>query len=155
MRVAVLVVALFAITVGAAGIVSPDGLTRARRHIMDTPNVVYVTGPMRVAMGLVLILFAPRSGTPTILRVPGVIMALQGIVLLFIGIDRGPLILEQEETLGIAAQRVGAVVALATGRETRHGVSTGSTEAVLNRAGAIQVAFPILTGLLMDRLSTL
>ena len=115
MRVAAFVVALFAITVGVVGIVSPDGLTTARRHVLDTPGGLYVTGAIPVAMGLVLILFAPRSRTPKILRVLGVITALQGIVPQFIGIDRGRIILEQETMWGVAALRVGAVVALATG----------------------------------------
>jgi hypothetical protein len=115
MRIAALAVALFAITVGVAGMVSPDGLTMARRHLMDTPKILYVMGPMRVAMGLVLILFAPKSRTPKILRVLGGIMALQGIVPLFIGVDRGRMILEQEAALGVVAKRVGAAVALATG----------------------------------------
>ena len=79
MRVAALVVALFAITIGVVGIVAPDVLTTARRHLMDTPSILYVTGAIRVAMGLVLILFASRSRTPKIMRVLGVIMALQGI----------------------------------------------------------------------------
>jgi len=71
MRVAALVVALFAITVGITGVVSPNGLTMARRHLLDTPGVLYVTGTIRITMGLVLILFAPRSRTPKILRVLG------------------------------------------------------------------------------------
>src|SRR5262245_6485866 len=100
MRVAALVVALFVITIGVVGIVSPDGLTKARWHVLDTPGGLYVTGSIRVAMGLVLILFAARSRTPTILRVLGVIMALQGIVPQFIGIDRGRMILEQETMWG-------------------------------------------------------
>ena len=82
---------------------------------MDTPGGLYVTGSIRIAMGLMLILFAPRSRTPKILRVLGVITALQGIVPQFIGIDRGRIILEQETMWGVAALRVGAVVALATG----------------------------------------
>jgi len=115
MRVAVLVVALFAITIGVVGIVSPDGLTTARRRLLDTPGVLYITGSIRVAMGVVLFLFAPRSRAPKILRLLGVIMALQGIVPQFIGIDRAHVILEQEVMLGVAALRAGAVVALATG----------------------------------------
>ena len=115
MRVAALFVALFAITIGVVGIVFPDSLTTARRRLLDKPGVLYVTGSIRVAMGLVLILVAPKSRTPKILRVLGVIMALQGIVPQFIGIDRARKILEQEERLGVAAQRVGALVALATG----------------------------------------
>jgi len=66
-------------------------------------------------MGLVLIVFAPRSRTPRILRVLGVIMALQGIVPQFIGIDRERMILDQEVMLGNAALRAGAVVALVSG----------------------------------------
>src|ERR1700677_4763481 len=97
MRVAALAVALFTIIIGVVGIVSPDGLTTARRHLLDAPGVVpYVAGPVRVAMGLVLIVFAPRSRTPRILRVMGVIMTLQGIVPELIGIDRERIILEQE-----------------------------------------------------------
>jgi hypothetical protein len=116
MRVAALLVALFAIIIGVVRIVSPDGLTAARRYLLDRPGVVlYVAGLIRVAMGLVLIVFAPRSKTPRILRVMGVIMALQGIVPHFIGIDRERMILEQEVMLGHAALRVGAVVALASG----------------------------------------
>ena len=115
MRVAVLFVALFAITIGIVGMVSPDSLTTTRRQLLGTPGALYVTGPIRVAMGIVLILFAPRSRTPRILRVLGVIMALQGIVPLFIGIARAQMILEREEMLGIAALRIGAAVALVTG----------------------------------------
>jgi hypothetical protein len=75
MRVAALVVALFAIIIGVVGIVAPDSLTMARQHLLARPGVVlYVAGPIRVAMGLVLIVFAPRSRTPRILRVLGVIM---------------------------------------------------------------------------------
>jgi hypothetical protein len=114
MRVAALVVALFAITIGVVGIVSPDGLTAARRHVADTPGGLYVTGSIRVAMGLVLILFAPRSRAPKILCVLGAIMALQGIVQQFIGMDREQMILEQE-MWKVAALRLGAGVALATG----------------------------------------
>jgi hypothetical protein len=63
---------------------------------LDTPGGLYVTGSIRIAMGLMLILFAPRSRTPKILRGLRVIMALQGIVPQFIGIDRRRMILEQE-----------------------------------------------------------
>jgi hypothetical protein len=116
MRVAALIVAFFAVVIGVVGIVSPDGLTTARRDLLDGPGVVlYVAALIRVAMGLVLIVFAPRSRTPRILRVMGIIMALQGIVPQFIGIGRERMILEQEVMLGHAVLRFGAVVALASG----------------------------------------
>ena len=116
MRVAALTVALFAILIGVVGLVSPDSLTMARRLLMDRPGVVlYAAGLIRVAMGVVLVVFAPRSRTPRILRVMGVIIALQGIIPQFMGIDRERMIFEREAMLGHAALRVGAVVALASG----------------------------------------
>jgi hypothetical protein len=108
MRVAALVVALFAVIIGVVGIVWPDSLTMGRRYLLDRSGVVlYVAGAIRVAMGLVLIVFAPKSRTPKILRVLGVVMALQGIAPQFIGIDRERMILEQEVMLGDAALRAG------------------------------------------------
>ena len=116
MRIAAWVVALFSIIIGVVGIVAPDSLTMARQHMLDTPGVIsWVAAPIRISMGLVLIVFAPRSRTPRILRAIGVIMALQGIVPEFIGIDRERMILEKEVMLGHAALRAGAVVALASG----------------------------------------
>ena len=116
MRIAAFAVALFAVTVGVVGLVSPGDLTAARRHLLDIPGGLYITGSFRLAMGLVLILFATRSRMPKTLRVLGVIMALQGIVPQLIGADRGREILDQQEALlGVAAKRVGAAIALATG----------------------------------------
>ena len=82
---------------------------------MHMAGVLYVTGSIRMAMGLVLILFAPKSRMPKMLRIVGVIMALQGIVPLFIGAERGRAILEQQEKLGTIARLAGALIALATG----------------------------------------
>jgi hypothetical protein len=82
---------------------------------MDMAGVLYVTGPIRVAMGVVLILFAPKSRMPKMLQIVGGIMALQGIVPLFVGAERGRTILEQQERLGNSARLAGAVVALMTG----------------------------------------
>jgi hypothetical protein len=116
MRVAALVVAVFAIIIGVIGIVSPDSLTTARRHLLDGPGVLLHTAAVvRTSMGLVLIVFATRSRTPWILRVMGVIMALQGIAPQLIGIDRERMIFEREVMLGNAVLRAGAVVALASG----------------------------------------
>jgi hypothetical protein len=116
MRIAAWAVALLTIVIGVVGIVAPDTLTMARQHLVASPAVIfYVAGPIRIAMGLVLIVFAPRSKTPRILRAMGAIMALQGIVPLFIGIDRERMILEQEVMLGHAVLRFGAAVALASG----------------------------------------
>jgi hypothetical protein len=64
MRVAASLLTLFPITIGIVGSVSPDSLTTARTYLMGIAGVPYVTGPTRIAMGLVLILFAPKSRMP-------------------------------------------------------------------------------------------
>jgi putative exporter of polyketide antibiotics len=116
MRVAALVVAVFTIIIGVVGVIAPDSLTMARQHLLARPGIVlYVAAPIRVTMGIVLILFAPRSRAPRVLVMLGVIMALQGIVPQFIGIERERMLLEQEVKLGDAALRAGAVVALVSG----------------------------------------
>ncbi|MEO8260741.1 MAG: hypothetical protein ABI868_25575 [Acidobacteriota bacterium] len=115
MKAAALLVAIFSVTIGVAGIVSPDRLTTARRQVWATPVAPPVAGAVRVAMGLALILFARRSRFPRMLRLLGVLMCLQGLVPQVISADRGRAILEQEVALGATMLRIGAAVALATG----------------------------------------
>ena len=66
MRSAALLVALFTIVVGIAGLVSPDSVTTVRRLYFATPVGLYPAGAVRVAMGLVVILRAPASRAPKI-----------------------------------------------------------------------------------------
>ena len=70
-RSAALLVALFTIVVGRAGLVSPDSVTAVRRLYFATPVGLYAAGAVRVAMGLVVILCAPASRAPKTLRASG------------------------------------------------------------------------------------
>jgi hypothetical protein len=72
MRVPALLFAFFPITIGVVGPVSPDSLENARADVMHVARVLYLTGSIRLAMGLVLILFAQRSRMPKMLRILGV-----------------------------------------------------------------------------------
>jgi hypothetical protein len=114
MRIAALLVALFTIFVGIAGIVSPDSLTTVRRLYFATPAGLYTAGAIRVAMGLVLILCAPTSRAPRTLRVLGALVCMQGLATTLLGPDRARAILEWE-AMHSALLRAGAVVALAAG----------------------------------------
>ena len=114
MRIAALLVALFTIFVGIAGIVSPDSLTTVRRLYFATPAGLYTAGAIRVAMGLVLILCAPTSRAPRTLRALGAVVCMQGLAATFLGPDRARTVLEWE-AMHTALLRVGAVVALAAG----------------------------------------
>ena len=115
MRIAVLLVALFTIVVGVLGVVSPDRVTTVRRQYFATPVRLYAASAVRVAMGLVVILYAPASRAPKTLRVLGVLMCMQALTATLLGPDRARAVLEWETMQGTALLRVGAAVALVTG----------------------------------------
>ena len=114
MRTAALFVGLFTIAVGVLGIVSPDSVTTARRLYFATPAGLYTAAAVRVTMGLVVILFAPHSRTPKILRALGAVMCMQALSATLLGPERARAILEWEAT-HTALLRAGAVVAVAAG----------------------------------------
>ena len=119
MRVVILLAALLVIAVCIVGLVSPDRMMAFRReYVATTPIGPPVVGAVRVAIGLVLIFFAPASRVPKPLRVLGVLVFLQGLVQAvgspFVGPDRARAILEWEAAHP-ALLRIGALIALATG----------------------------------------
>ena len=119
MRSATLLVAFVAIVVGVVGLVSPDSLMMVRREYLATTVGLYAVGAFRIAMGLVLILFAPASRAAKTLRALGAVVCVQGLAAAlapqFVGVDRARALLEWEAKQGPALLRIGAVVALATG----------------------------------------
>ncbi len=115
MKSAVLLVALFTIVVGIAGLVSPDSVTTTRRLYFATPVALYAAAAVRVGMGLVVILCAPASRAPKTLRALGAVMCMQALSATLLGPDRARAILEWETAHGTALLRVGAAVALAAG----------------------------------------
>jgi hypothetical protein len=130
-RPAALLVGVFTIVVGTAGLVSPDTLSTVRRLYFATPVGLYAAGAVRVAMGLVVILGATTSRAPKTLRALGAVMCLQALTATLLGPDRARAVLEWETTQGMLL-RVGAAVAVVCGgfiafavsrpRVTRNGV---------------------------------
>ena len=115
MRPAALLVAIFTIIVGIVGLIFPDSVTTVRRLYFATPVALYAAGAVRVGMGLVLILCAPASRAPKILRALGAVMCMQALAATLLGPDRARAVLEWETMQGTAILRVGAAVALAVG----------------------------------------
>ena len=128
-----LLVALFTIVVGVVGLVSPDSVTTVRRLYFATPARLYAAAALRLAMGLVVILFAPRSRTPRTLRALGAVMCMQGLAATLLGPDRARAILEWE-TVHTALLRAGAVVAVAAGCFFVFAATTGRRPEKLNGA---------------------
>jgi len=114
-RPAALLVAIFTIIVGIVGLIFPDSVTTVRRLYFATPVALYAAGAVRVGMGLVLILCAPASRAPKILRALGAVMCMQALAATLLGPDRARAVLEWETMQGTAILRVGAAVALAVG----------------------------------------
>lgn len=115
MRPAAVLVALFSIGIGIVGLVSPSSAMSVRREYLSTGVGLHAAGAIRMAMGLVLIVFARSSRAPKVLWLMGAAMFLQGLVPQFYSVSRAQALLEWEATLGATVLRVGAAVALATG----------------------------------------
>ena len=115
MRFAAWLVAVVTIIVGIVGLISPDSGTTVRRLYFATPAGLYAAAAVRVAMGLVVILYASASRAPKTLRVLGAVMCMQAVAATLLGPDRARAVLEWETMQGTALLRVGAAVALAAG----------------------------------------
>jgi hypothetical protein len=115
LRIAALLVALLTVVVGIVGIVFPDYGMTLRRLYFATPGRFYAAGAVRLAMGLVLILAASRSGWPKTFRALGAVMCLQALAATLFGLERARAIMEWEAIQGTALLRAGAAVALVAG----------------------------------------
>jgi len=126
MRIVLLLIALAAVVLGVVGLVSPDTVMGLRREYVVTPYGMYAVAAVRLALGVLLIRFAPASRAPRILRLLGALVCLQALVqgvgATFIGLDRAQAILEWE-AMHPGLLRVGALIALATGGFIAHAVT--------------------------------
>lgn len=114
MRYLALLVAMVVVLVGITGVFSPDTLFAIGRYVV-TPAGLYAIAVVRIAVGVVLIMVAPRSRAPRSLRAFGGLILLAGLMTPLFGIDRTRAVLEWEATQGTALIRAGAVLALALG----------------------------------------
>ena len=124
MRIAALLVALFAIVGGVVRIATPDSLMTIGRYVA-TPVGLYVIAAIRVAIGLVLMLVAPTSRVPRTLRVVGAVVLVAGLATPLFGVERTRAILDWESTQGTALTRVVAGLVLAIGGFIAFAVATG------------------------------
>jgi hypothetical protein len=124
MRSLALLVALFVILVGMAGLITPDSLMAIGRYVV-TPVGLYAIAALRVAIGLVLMLVAPISRVPRTLRGVGAVVLVAGLATPLFGVERTRAILDWESTQGTALIRVGAGLALAIGGFIAFAVTPG------------------------------
>ena len=124
MRSLALIVALFIIVAGMVGIVAPGSLLTVGRYVV-TPAGLYAIAVLRVGIGLVLMLVAPISRAPRILRALGAVVIVAGLMTPLFGVERARAIVDWEATQGTALLRIGAGLALALGGFIAFAVSAG------------------------------
>ena len=114
MRYPALLVAMFIALVGVIGVFAPDRLVAIGRYVA-TPAGLYAIAAVRVAVAVVLIMVAPRSRAPRLLRTVGAVVLLAGLMTPLFGVERTRAVLEWESTQGTALIRGGALLALVLG----------------------------------------
>jgi hypothetical protein len=107
-------VGLFITAIGLLGVVAPRELLTVVRSI-QTPLGLCLVAALRVIFGLVLVLVAPSSRAPRVLRLLGFTMFVAGLITPLIGVDRARAILDWWSNQGPAFMRVWAGLAVALG----------------------------------------
>ena len=114
MKLLALLIGLFVMAVGLVGVAAPSVLMRVA-ELTVTSVGLYAIAALRIGIGIVLILVAPTSRAPKLLRVFGIIALVAGLTTPVVGVDRARAILDWESAQGPALIRFGAGFALAFG----------------------------------------
>ena len=99
---------------GALGIISPARLLAFVRRV-QTPGGVYVAAALRLVLGVVLLLVAPASKAPDLLRVIGVLAVAAALSTPFVGLARWRRLVEWGWGQGSLVVRAWAAIPLALG----------------------------------------
>jgi hypothetical protein len=124
MRSLALLIALFIVAVGMAGVMAPDSLVTVGRYVI-TPVGLYAVAALRVGIGLVLMLVAPISRAPKTLRAIGAVVLVAGLATPSFGVERARAVLDWEVSQGTALIRIGAALVLTIGAFLAFAVATG------------------------------
>jgi hypothetical protein len=105
---------LLVAAVGVLGLVSPSRIRIIQRYF-ERPAGLYVAAAVRLAMGAAVLLAAPASRAPAVLRIVGVVIIVAGVITAFLGRDRFRGLVAWWSARGSAFVRAWAAVALAFG----------------------------------------
>lgn len=112
MRVLGLLVPALLLILGAVGLLAPNRFFEMARFT-TTPTGVYLTGAIRLAIGVILFLAASGARFPKVLRILGVLIFIGGIGTFFMGSVGAQAIANAAASYGTIVPRVFGVVALA------------------------------------------
>ena len=110
----VVAVSLFIVALGAVGVVAPQRLIS---HVKSwqSPAGLYTAAGIRLVLGVALLLGAPSSKAPDILRVLGIIAIIAGLITPLIGLERFSKLLNWWAARGSTFVRFWGCVAVAIG----------------------------------------
>jgi len=106
--------AAFVVAAGVAGIVAPDAILRLRA-LAATQGALLVFAALRVAIGVLLIMAAPRSRAPRTLQTAGAVMLLVGLATPLFGVERTRAVLDWEAAQGPSLIRLGGAIVVVLG----------------------------------------
>jgi hypothetical protein len=109
-----LLIGLFIVAIGTCGVAAPNGLLTAVRFVL-TPRGLYLVAAVRVVFGVILVLVAPSSRAPRVLRLLGFIVLVAGFTTPFFGVDRARAMLDWWSAAGPGFMRLWAGLAVALG----------------------------------------
>ena len=117
-------IGLLIVAFGIVGLVTPGQLLGAVQYFV-TPVGLYLAAAVRIIFGIVFLGVAPRTRTPTTLRVFGLLVLLNGILTLFIGLPRARGVLAWWSAQGPTVTRFYAGLVLVIGVFVVYTVGTG------------------------------
>jgi membrane protein HdeD len=92
-KVLAIAIGLLLAAVGIVGVVAPSFIVEIGRSLL-IPIALYVVAAFRIGVGVVLLLAAPDSRLPTVLRIFGIVIILAGVFTLFVGVEHSRAILD-------------------------------------------------------------
>jgi hypothetical protein len=102
------------ILASAISLAAPDLRLSLERSMM-TPAGLYAITAVRIVVGLTLVLAAPASRAPRLVRALGVMVMIAGLSTPWFGVDRARAVLDWVATAGPLPMRLDAAVGMALG----------------------------------------
>ena len=106
--------AAFVVAAGVAAIVAPDTIL-SLSSLAATQGALLVFAAIRIAIGVVLIMAAPRSRAPRTLQAAGAVLLLAGLLTPLFGVERTKVVLAWEATEGPWLIRLSGTIVVALG----------------------------------------
>ena len=114
MRLLGLGIGALVVLAGAMCIVTP-GVPLSLGHWVVTPVGLNVVAALRIVLGLLLVLAAPSSRAPMVLRVVGALVMLAGLATPWFGVERSRAVLDWASAEPVIMRLIGCLVVLIGG----------------------------------------